>query len=161
MFLHSRGYFGPVGIDAMTDDLDSHNVVDLNLRIAGSFIPYSRLPATSFTRVGLDCAYFMPYIGFAASRENFKAAFDKELCAGKLVILTGFLDPTTSRSFVCFAVGGKTEAQPINSEISSISWPANIVTTSRRFTYSILCTLRLFCIFFEPYYYCLAPIIPS
>ncbi len=105
-FLHSRGYYGVVGIDVMTDDVGRHNVIDLNPRPTGSFV-LGCLRSHFAGELAMDEACVLPFMEFSASRADFRTAFNTELRIGEIIVLAWCSDPKRLRSHTCLAVGGR------------------------------------------------------
>lgn len=102
-FLRSHGYYGPAGIDVMTDKAGVHNIVDLNPRPTGSFVLGCLRP--HFLGVlGMDAACTLPFMEFSANRTTFEEAFKKELVMGQIVVLAWYSDLKTTRCSMCLAI---------------------------------------------------------
>ena len=103
LFLHSRGYHGPTGIDVMTDEAEVQSIVDLNPRPTGSFVLGCLRPHFSGV-LGMDAACTSPFLEFSADRATFKEAFEKELRVGQIVVLAWYSDLKARRCHTCLAI---------------------------------------------------------
>ncbi|KAI9039814.1 solid-state culture-specific protein-like protein [Aspergillus affinis] len=82
--LHEHGYFGPAGIDVMTDDQGKQLVVDLNVRITGT---YHLGPLRGhFARRGFVEAAGLANQRIRCTREAFEEVFRNELSEGSLLV---------------------------------------------------------------------------
>ncbi|KAF4965250.1 hypothetical protein FSARC_6929 [Fusarium sarcochroum] len=99
-YLHENNYWGPVGIDIMTDAQGQQLVIDMNVRVSGSH-PLGVLK-NFFQERGFDLATLLfPFI-VKGTRDSFEKAFRNELQAGCLVIIgwVHMRDKKTSMSTV-------------------------------------------------------------
>ncbi|KAF5010393.1 hypothetical protein FDECE_3445 [Fusarium decemcellulare] len=102
-YLYENSYWGPVGIDIMTDAQGQQLVIDMNVRVSGSH-PLGVLK-NFFQERGFDLAMlWFPFI-VKGTRESFEKAFRNELWAGCLVIIgwVHMRDRKTSMSTVILA----------------------------------------------------------
>ncbi|KAK8017825.1 hypothetical protein PG993_014151 [Apiospora rasikravindrae] len=84
-YLHERGYYGPVGIDVLTDARGRQVIVDMNVRITGTM----NLGIWRHHFVGqglLHAATFFPMV-LALDRDGFERRFGREIREGRIVIL--------------------------------------------------------------------------
>ena len=83
-FLHAKGYFGPAGVDVMTDANGTQLIVDLNVRITGT---YHLGPLRGhFTRRGLFEAAALANQRFLCTLNQFQCMFTEELKDGSLLV---------------------------------------------------------------------------
>jgi hypothetical protein len=90
-FLHTRGYYGPVGIDVLEDTNEQQFVVDMNVRVPGS-LPLGLLGRFFYRERGLQHGYIVLGVRFAMSREEFLRAFRPQVEAGQIVIVAWYQD---------------------------------------------------------------------
>ena len=84
-YVHGRGYWGPMGADVMTDLDGKQLVIDLNVRVAGSYILGFLKNHLSVKR-GLDYAGLLYPLPLKGTRADFEKMFEPELSSGKLLI---------------------------------------------------------------------------
>ncbi|KAF9886580.1 hypothetical protein FE257_011352 [Aspergillus nanangensis] len=83
-FLHQSGYYGPAGVDVMTDEGGTQLVVDLNVRITGT---YHLGPLRGhFTRKGFGEAAALANQRVNCGRGEFEGYFERELQGGSLLV---------------------------------------------------------------------------
>ncbi|PLB49979.1 solid-state culture-specific protein-like protein [Aspergillus steynii IBT 23096] len=83
-FLHRNGYFGPAGVDVMTDSHGEQLVVDLNVRITGT---YHLGPLKGhFAKRGFVEAAGLANQRIRCSRGQFEEVFGDELRDGSLLV---------------------------------------------------------------------------
>ncbi|KAJ6789355.1 hypothetical protein PWT90_08764 [Aphanocladium album] len=103
-FLHGEGYYGPAGVDIVTDNRGIHHVVDLNPRITGTY--HLGLLAGHFTKRGLRTAAVVSGY-FSSSRAVFEDAFAREIRDGSLIITGWTHHCTMMLSCAAITVGGR------------------------------------------------------
>lgn len=84
-YVFEQGYYGPLGADIMLDEDDKQHVIDLNVRLTGSYI--LGLMKTHFTTRGMNCASLLTPLAVKGDRNSFEEKFAKELEEGRLVII--------------------------------------------------------------------------
>lgn len=103
-FLHGKGYYGPAGVDVITDESDQRQyIIDLNVRVTGTF-HFGPL-AGHFVRRGLFEAATVTH-DFSCSRMAFEEAFHDEIENGS-VIINGWAHESMRRSHGAITVGGR------------------------------------------------------
>lgn len=102
-YLFREGYFGPAGIDVMTDENGTQLVVDTNVRVTATY----HLGALQghFRRRGFVEAAALTNQRFNCAEEEFQQAFKKELINGSLLV-TAWV-PLQTSSFVTITVAEK------------------------------------------------------
>lgn len=85
LFLHKRGYYGPAGADVLTDPNGAHLIVDLNVRVTGSYS--LGCLRGHFEGRGLSFALLYSFT-VHCNQSDFRRRFQKEMTDGSLVILT-------------------------------------------------------------------------
>lgn len=108
LFLHQKGYYGPAGIDVLTNAAGEQYIIDLNVRITGSFS--LGLLAGHFTKRGLDRA-MVEAAYFPCSRPAFEEAFAREIQDGRIIITAWTYDESVSLSLGVFIIGGSTAGE--------------------------------------------------
>ncbi|EFQ99433.1 hypothetical protein MGYG_02445 [Nannizzia gypsea CBS 118893] len=103
-FLHEKGYYGPAGVDVLTDSQGNQYVVDLNVRLTG--LCHLGFLKGHFTRRGLDVASTVTGF-FTCSREMVEKAFYNEFQGGSLLIIAWSYDDSMKLSCGAIGVGGK------------------------------------------------------
>lgn len=84
-YVYEQGYYGPLGADIMLDEKDKQHVIDLNVRLTGSYI--LGLMKAHFTTRGMNCASLLTPLAIRGDRNGFEERFAKELEEGRLVII--------------------------------------------------------------------------
>ncbi|KAE8143878.1 solid-state culture-specific ATP-grasp domain protein [Aspergillus pseudotamarii] len=105
-FLHDNGYYGPAGADVLTDESGNKYVVDLNVRLTGTY-HFGPLQG-HFTQRGLWEAMMLKYY-FLCSQEVFEKAFEEELQNGRVIIIGWAQDETKDRSYGAITLGAEDE----------------------------------------------------
>ena len=83
-FLHQNGFYGPLGIDVLTDSKGRHLIIDMNMRVTGSH-PLGFLK-THFSQRNLhEAVVFFPLI-LNCTRAQFQQEFHNEFRDGSLVV---------------------------------------------------------------------------
>jgi predicted ATP-grasp superfamily ATP-dependent carboligase len=108
MFLHQKGYYGPAGIDILTSTSGEQYIIDLNVRITGTF--NLGLVAGHFTKRGLDRA-MVEAAYFSCSRVKFEEVFAREIRDGRIIITAWTYDESLLLSFGVFIIGGSTSGE--------------------------------------------------
>ncbi|QPH09537.1 hypothetical protein C2857_000369 [Epichloe festucae Fl1] len=108
LFLHQKGYYGPAGIDILTNAAGEQYIIDLNVRITGTFI--LGLVTGHFTKRGLDRA-MVEAAYFSCSRTAFEEAFARAIQDGRIIITAWTYDESVSLSFGVFIIGGSTAGE--------------------------------------------------
>lgn len=104
-FLHEKGYYGPAGVDVLTDSQGNQYIVDLNVRLTG--LCHLGFLKGHFTSRGLDVASTVTGF-FTCSREKIEEIFCNEFQMGSLVIISWSYDDLMKLSCGAIGVGGKT-----------------------------------------------------
>ncbi|THC95817.1 hypothetical protein EYZ11_004687 [Aspergillus tanneri] len=102
-YLHSKGYYGPVGADIMKDPATGrHLVIDLNVRVTGSYA--LGCLKNHFGKRGLSQGYICQF-GVHCSRQMYLEHFRKEVEEGSLVLAswTPHLPDGSSLAVICIA----------------------------------------------------------
>ncbi|KAL8998135.1 MAG: hypothetical protein Q9169_002756 [Polycauliona sp. 2 TL-2023] len=84
-YMHERGFYGPMGVDIITDQGGNHLVIDMNIRVTGSH-PLGFLKGHFSTRRGLHEAVLLFPLFLNCSREVFEHAFQGQLREGSMII---------------------------------------------------------------------------
>ncbi|KAJ5242574.1 solid-state culture specific protein [Penicillium citrinum] len=103
-FLYAKGYHGPAGIDVVTDRSGNQFIIDLNVRITGSFC--LGLVTGHFTKRDLFTAViekgFFPY-----PRNIFEKAFATEIRDGQIIITGWAYEETIRMGYGVVMIGGR------------------------------------------------------
>lgn len=104
-FLHSKGYYGPAGVDIITDERSGEQlIVDLNVRVTGTF--HLGPLMGHFTQRGLFEAA-MTMGDFSCSRDEFEEKFADEILHGSLIV-SGWVHGESSRlSHAAITIGAR------------------------------------------------------
>ena len=114
-FLHQNGYYGPAGIDIMTDAATQY-IVDINARITGS---YHLGPLMGhFTQRGMGQATAIKD-HFLLPRAMFEKTFAREIREGSLIVTGWARNESLSLSQVAVTAGGR-DALEVESLIARI-----------------------------------------
>lgn len=84
-YVHSRGFYGPLGADIMLNDSGHQFVIDLNVRLTGSYV-LGLLRGHFSARRGLHYASLLTPVAFRGDRDQFEGQFAAELTEGSIVI---------------------------------------------------------------------------
>lgn len=103
-FLHKKGYYGPAGADVLTDEFGSQYVVDLNVRLTGTY-HFGPLQG-HFTQKGLWEAMTLK-LYLRCSQKGFEGAFDEELRNGSIIIMGWAENETKDRCYGVFTLGAE------------------------------------------------------
>ncbi|KAF2268082.1 hypothetical protein CC78DRAFT_576631 [Lojkania enalia] len=85
-YVHSKGFYGPMGCDVMTDSKGNQYVVDLNVRLTGDYM-MGPLRGHFYARRGLRYSYLITPLAVLGNRDRFEQRFEKELTEGRMVIV--------------------------------------------------------------------------
>ncbi|KAF4237557.1 hypothetical protein CNMCM8980_004623 [Aspergillus fumigatiaffinis] len=107
-FLHQKGYYGPVGVDIITDASGNQYIVDLNARVTGSY-HLGPLAGHFLQRGLLEVTLLQAY--FLCSRTAFEAAFSDEIQKGSLVISSWAHAESTPLSQAAVNIGGRDSSE--------------------------------------------------
>lgn len=104
-FLHSKGYYGPAGVDIVTDHRSGEQlIIDLNVRVTGTF--HLGPLMGHFTRHGLfEAAMIMG--DFPCSRDAFEKMFAQEVRNGSLIVSGWVHSELSSLSHAAITIGGR------------------------------------------------------
>ncbi|KAL8768301.1 MAG: hypothetical protein Q9209_005440 [Squamulea sp. 1 TL-2023] len=84
-YVHSKGFYGPMGVDVMTDQESRQSIIDLNIRVTGSH-PLGFLKSHFSTKRGLDEAVVLFPLLLRYTRDVSESAFENEFMAGSIMI---------------------------------------------------------------------------
>lgn len=119
-YLHQRGYYGPVGADIVISEAGQHFVVDLNVRVTGT---YSLGPlAGHFTKRDLTKAAIITEF-FTCSRIEFETTFKAEITDGTFVICGWVREEAIGLSHGAIIVGATddTELEKLVARVLALS----------------------------------------
>ena len=107
-FLHQKGYYGPVGVDVITDQYGKQHIIDLNVRVTGT---YHFGPLTGhFTQRGLFEATTI-IANFPCPRASFEETFAEKFRRGSLIIHGWTYDESMRLSHAAVIVGGRNSSE--------------------------------------------------
>lgn len=115
-FLHGKGYYGPCGIDILTSLSGKQYIIDLNVRITGTY--NLGLLTTHFTQRGLHKS-MLKAAYFSCSRAEFEQHFASEIQQGRIVITAWTYDASIALSYGVFIIGGANGAE-INRQLMGV-----------------------------------------
>ncbi|CRG82671.1 hypothetical protein PISL3812_00015 [Talaromyces islandicus] len=102
-FLHRKGYYGPAGVDIITDKGGNNYIIDLNVRITGTY--HLGLLGGHFVQRGIfEATMITSY--FPCLRTTFEEIFAKEIQNGRIIITGWVHDKSTGHSCAAINVGG-------------------------------------------------------
>ncbi|KAL8676500.1 MAG: hypothetical protein Q9186_006984 [Xanthomendoza sp. 1 TL-2023] len=84
-YMHDRGFYGPMGVDIITDQQGNQFIIDMNIRVIGSH-PLGFLKNHFSFRRGLHEAVLFFPLFLTCDRETFERIFRQRLLAGRLII---------------------------------------------------------------------------
>jgi hypothetical protein len=84
-YVYSHGYYGPMGVDVMTDEHGQQLVVDMNVRQTGSYT-LGLMKKHFYEQRNLPFAGLLVPLGILGTREHFEEKFATEIDAGTIVI---------------------------------------------------------------------------
>lgn len=106
-YVHSKGYYGPISADIMTDANGQHVVVDLNARVGGSH-PLGLLRGHFSLRRHLHEAVLFFPLYLKGTREDFLRAFADRFQEGRMVICGWCHDRRGENSIACLILAAET-----------------------------------------------------
>ncbi len=84
-YVYQRGYYGPMGIDVMTDENGQQLIVDMNIRQTGSYT-LGLMKKHFYKQRNLPLGGLVCPMGVRGDRDQFEEKFAKEIEDGTLVI---------------------------------------------------------------------------
>ena len=84
-YVYKRGYYGPMGIDVMTDEQGRQLVVDMNIRQTGSYT-LGLMKKHFYEQRGLPIGGLVCPLAVRGDRDQFERRFAKEIEDGSIVI---------------------------------------------------------------------------
>lgn len=108
LFLHNRGYYGPAGADVLTDGNGMHLIVDLNVRVTGSYS--LGCLRGHFERRGLSFALLYSFT-VHCNQSDFRKRFQKEMTDGSLVIQAWTSNLPDGSSMVSVNIAAPSQAE--------------------------------------------------
>ncbi|KAL1849061.1 hypothetical protein Plec18167_006839 [Paecilomyces lecythidis] len=116
-FLHRKGYYGPAGVDVISDHFDNKQyIVDLNVRVTGTY--HLGPLAGHFTRRGLFEATMVTW-DFSCSRAAFEEVLKDEIQNGN-VIINGWAHESIRLSHGAITIGGR-DASDLERLLANVS----------------------------------------
>ncbi|KAI4179412.1 MAG: hypothetical protein L6R41_007857 [Letrouitia leprolyta] len=107
-YVHSKGYYGPISADIMTDSEGRHVVVDLNARVGGSH-PIGLL-RNHFSRTrGLHEAVLFFPLYLKGTKQDFMKAFESRFRDESMVICGWCHDRMGVNSIACVVLAAETK----------------------------------------------------
>lgn len=85
-YAYQRGYYGPMGVDVMTDEAGRQLIVDMNIRQTGD-LTLGLMGKHFWEKHGLVYAGLIPAMSVQGDREQFERTFALELETGALIIV--------------------------------------------------------------------------
>ncbi|ORY13601.1 hypothetical protein BCR34DRAFT_561786 [Clohesyomyces aquaticus] len=85
-YVHSKGFYGPMGCDVMTGSEGNQYVVDLNVRLTGDYM-MGPLRGHFYERRGLRYSYLITPLAVLGNRDLFEERFRDELVDGRMIIV--------------------------------------------------------------------------
>ncbi|KAK4692905.1 hypothetical protein P7C71_g4388, partial [Lecanoromycetidae sp. Uapishka_2] len=107
-FLHSQKYYGPVNADVLEDSHGRQWIVDLNVRMPGSYV-LGALKKHFWAQRGLGIASLLFKSLKGVARKDFVESLSKEFEEGRVVIVAWYEDESEGRSFATLVVGAEDE----------------------------------------------------
>lgn len=84
-YVYERGYWGPMGVDVMTDETGRQLIIDMNIRHTGD-LTLGLMKIHFWEKNGLPLAWLDPCVFVRGDRNQFEEAFRDDLESGALVI---------------------------------------------------------------------------
>ena len=109
-FLYQKGYYGAVNADVLEDSSGKQYIVDLNVRMPGSYV-LGALKTHFWARRGLTCASLLFRSLLRTSREKLIQSLRDDFTQGKIVIVAWYGDELSERSFAHLVVGAEDEGR--------------------------------------------------
>lgn len=109
-YLHTKGYYGCVGIDVLEDKQGKQWVVDMNVRPPGSLI-LGLLKNFLAVERGFDDASLLSAIRTKKTKEEFMAKLEKEFMEGRLIMIAWYEDTPNEVSWTSLIVAGETKEE--------------------------------------------------
>lgn len=85
-YVHSYGFYGPMGGDIMTDAQGKQYIVDLNTRVTGDVF-MGPLRGHFYERRGMRYSYIISPLVILGNRDRFEQMFWTEMMQGQLIII--------------------------------------------------------------------------
>jgi len=104
-FLHTKGYYGAVGIDILEDDCGTQWVVDLNVRPPGSLA--LGLLKGFFIKRGFQEARLISAMHVLSSKEELCVELKKELEQGRIILIAWVEDRFRGQGWASLIVAGE------------------------------------------------------
>ncbi|KAJ5661386.1 uncharacterized protein N7484_000758 [Penicillium longicatenatum] len=108
IFLHSKGYYGPAGVDIIVSEDGSQLVIDLNVRVTGSYS--LGCLRSHFVGRGLSEALLYSFSPRCLQHE-FRKHFEKEFLDGSFVLVTWTSDLPGGSSLALVCIGAADREQ--------------------------------------------------
>lgn len=114
-YVYSRGYYGPMGVDVMTDECGQQLIVDMNVRQTGSYT-LGLMKKHFYEQRNMPFAGVLVPLGILGTRDGFERKFATEIDDGTIVIASwcrGKAGPGAlfTWSACGLVVGGKTRKE--------------------------------------------------
>lgn len=84
-YVFERGYWGPMGVDVMTDEAGRQLIIDMNIRHTGD-LTLGMMKHHFWEKNELPLAWLDPCVCVRGDRDQFEHAFQDEIASGVLVI---------------------------------------------------------------------------
>ncbi|ORY13586.1 solid-state culture-specific protein-like protein [Clohesyomyces aquaticus] len=84
-YVYDRGYYGPMGVDVMTDENGQQLIVDMNIRQTGSYT-LGLMKKHFYEQRNLSIGGLCVPLGILGDRDSFEKRFSKEIEDGSMVI---------------------------------------------------------------------------
>lgn len=104
-FLYTQGYHGPVGVDFIDDSNGSPLIVDLNVRVTGTF--QLGCLRGNFTRRGLFEATLLSPLSITCSRNSFMMHFEDNFKSGRIIITSWITQMPSKANIAALVLAGK------------------------------------------------------
>jgi hypothetical protein len=128
-YVHERGFYGPMGVDTMTDDQGKIHVIDLNVRHPGSYT--MKLMKKHFLEnLKLPFAGLLTPVPIMGDRDAFERKFQDEIDSGRLVI-TAWCHGKAAGGLVTYSAAGMVAGAETREELLEFMDRLNAITIKR------------------------------
>lgn len=128
-YVYERGYYGPMGVDVMTDADGKIYVIDLNVRHTGSYT-LGLMKKHFLENQGLPFGGLLTPIPIMGDRDQFERRFTDEIDSGRLVI-TAWCHGKAAGGLVTYSAAGMIAGAETREQLLEFMDRLNAITIKR------------------------------
>jgi len=128
-YVYEKGFYGPMGIDTMTDDQSNIYIIDLNARHPGS-LTMALMKKHFLDNQKLSHAGLLTPVPIMGDRDAFERRFQDEIDSGRLVI-TGWCHGKAAGGLVTYSAAGMVAGAETRHELLEFMDRLNAITIKR------------------------------